>query len=71
MATDQLVTNGETTGIPESMNTIIGTSTMPEETTFWDEVGTDWRTGVYILAGIRFGWRLFFEIVSNPDKLGS
>ena len=42
--------NGNSTWLPDIMSSI---STQQEETTFWDEVGTDWRTGVYILAGIR------------------
>jgi len=41
--------NGNSTWLPDIMSSI---STQQEETTFWDEVGTDWRTGVYILAGI-------------------
>ena len=42
--------NGNSTWLPDIMSS---TSNQQEETTFWDEVGTDWRTGVYILAGIR------------------
>ena len=64
METDVPVNTGEnqnSTWLPDIMSSI---STQQEETTFWDEVGTDWRTGVYILAGIR----KFLKIYRKFDK---
>ena len=53
--------NGNSTWLPDIMSS---TTTQQVETTFWDEVGTDWRTGVYILAGIR----KFLKNNRNFDK---
>ena len=41
---------------------------LPDETTLWEEVGNDWRTGVFILVGVRKLIR--YLILSNIYHLG-
>ena len=59
--------NGNSTWLPDIMSSI---STQQEETTFWDEVGTDWRTGVYILAGIRKFLKNYRKFVNRYRRKG-